>query len=436
MTRKQTCFILLTLLLGLIFSCDNKSSPKRSIIKLTYWPSSNPGEIELARVQLEEWNKAHPRIQVSMKPLPEDRPAEEVILAAIAEGTTPDVCSNIWPGAAPQFIETGGLIAVDRFEDFMDVVGARSPLQMIYSLRHRDGRIYHVPWKGNPIMMQYNVKLLREANIKKPPKSYSEFFEAAQKLTKDINGDGKIDQWAINPNPTGSWWQRFFDFYAFYIAASGGSTLLREGRVDFGNDDAVKVFNFWADGYKHNYFPKFVFTYDPFLQEEVAFHITGPWNIAYTKKNQPAGFQYDVAPIPAPDDYQGPIFTYRDTKNISIFRNSPYPREAWEFVKFLISKENDLRLLRMCSQIPLRKDLLTDPDFMEYCQNNPMIAKYIAQAPFTREADNHPHFKSILEIISQEFEISAIQGKKSPHQAVADAAQKAEMILAEKPDDN
>ena len=431
MTRKLAFFIFSILILGLFFtSCDNKSSSRRSIVKLTYWPSSNPQEIELARVQLEEWNKNHPRIQVSMRPLPDDRPAEEIILAAIVDGSPPDVCSNIWPGAVPLYIEAGGLMAIDKFEDFREVVGSRSPQQMISSLRYQDGHIYQVPWKGNPIMIQFNSKLLREANIKKAPSSYSEFLEAAQQLTKDKDGDGKIDQWAMDPYPTGNWGQRLFDFYPFYIAASGGLTLLRNGVLDIGNNNvAVRVFDFWAEGYKKNYFPKISTPYDAFLKEEVAFHITGPWNISYTEKNKPEGFAYDIIPIPTPDDYSGPVYTYRDSKNISIFKNTSHPREAWEFVKFLINKENDLRLLMSCSQIPLRKDLLTDPEFTEYFQGNPMMEKFVAQAVFTREVDSSPQFMNILEIISQQFMISAIQGKKSSQQAIIDAYQKANEII-------
>lgn len=423
--------------MGLIFcNCEQKKSIKKGSVELTYWSSSNPLEIELAQVQVEEWNLAHPRVQVSLTPLPDDRPAEEIIQAAIENGTTPDVSSNIWPGAVPQFVETGGLVALDMFEDFMKVVGDRTPQQMIYSLRQKDGHIYQVPWKGNPIMMLYNVKLLREANIERPPQRYSEFLEAAKKLTKDKNGDGEIDQWASDINLAGDWWRRYFDFYALYIAASGGRTLLRDGKIDFNNAAAVKVFKFWADGYNQNYFSKIVFTHDVFIEGRIAFRFTGPWNVAVIEKNKPEDFEYDVVPIPVPDDHDGPVFSYRDSKDISIFSNTSYPREAWEFVKFLISKESDLRLLNVCSQIPLRKDLLTDSEFKEYFRKNTIMGKFVAQASNTRAVDSSPYLQEIFEIISQEFFNSVIQRGKSPKQAVADAARRAEKILGKRQDES
>jgi len=40
------------------------------------------------------------------------------------------------------------------------------------------------------------------------------------------------------------WWQRLFDFYPFFIGASGGSTLFRDNEVGFENQAAIDVFAF------------------------------------------------------------------------------------------------------------------------------------------------------------------------------------------------
>src|SRR2546425_7467571 len=43
------------------------------------------------------------------------------------------------------------------------------------------------------------------------------------------------------------WWQRLFDFYPFFIGASGGSTLFRNDDVAFENRAAVDVFAFFQE---------------------------------------------------------------------------------------------------------------------------------------------------------------------------------------------
>ena len=89
----------------------------------------------------------------------------------------------------------------------------------------------------------------------------------------------------------------------------------------------------------------------------------------------------------------------------------------------------------MCSQIPLRKDLLTDSEFKEYFRKNTIMGKFVAQASNTRAVDSSPYLQEIFEIISQEFFNSVIQRGKSPKQAVADAARRAEKILEKRQDE-
>lgn len=411
-----------------VLGCGNETTEKDRGIELIYWPSSNQQEIDLAEYMVKKWNETQSGIRVTMQPLPESRSGEEVLLAAIAGGTTPDICSNIWPGVTGQFVDAGALVAVDQFEDFETFMKNRTPEELVASFRSSDGHIYQVPWKGNPIMMQYNKKLFRESHIEHWPETYSDFMTAAAALTRDLNGDGQSDQWVADPNMRAEWRERLFDFYVFYIVASGGRTLLRDGQVDFDNQEAVRVFQFWAEGYRKGYFPRVSFTGDAFLQGKVAVHITGPWNIAHTEKNKPEGFEYDIAPLPVPDDYQGPRVTYGDYKNIAIFRTTRYPHQAWKFVKFMLGKENDLQLLKICDQLPLRSDLLSDTTFQTYFEDNPMMEKFASLLPHTIGVDDSPYLQEVFEAISQEYEACCIYGKKDPQQAVRDAAKKSSRI--------
>jgi multiple sugar transport system substrate-binding protein len=425
---RRTPLLFLTMAL-IVVGCGRKTSETDGVVKIVYWPSANQQEIDLAKEVVEGWNRAHPEVQVTMQPLPEGRSSEEVLLAAIAGGTTPDICSNIWPGVTSLFVEAGALVALDQFDDFASFMEDRTPKELIDPFRAPDGHIYQVPWKGNPIMMQYNTKLFREADIDRPPKTYAEFIAAAAKLTRDLDGDGQADQWAADLNMRAEWRERLFDFYPFYIAASGGRTLLRDGKVDFNNQDAIRVFQLLGEGYRRGYFPKITFSGDAFLQGKVGMHITGPWNIAHTEKNKPEGFEYGIARLPMPDDYQGSALTYGDYKNMAIFRTTEHPSQAWEFMKFMLSKANDLRLLMVCDQLPLRKNLLSDTTFQAYFHDNPMMAEFAALLPHTVGVDNSPYLQEVFEAIGQEYEASCIYGKKSPSQAVQAAASKSEKIL-------
>ena len=93
----------------------------------------------------------------------------------------------------------------------------------------------------------------------------------------------------------------------------------------------------------------------------------------HAEKFKPEGFEYDFSTIPVPDGFEGPIYTYGDPKNIVIFNTNKDPQYAWEFIKFMISKENDLKLLEITTQLPRRKHLDTDSSYMNYFTMNPKM---------------------------------------------------------------
>ena len=410
-------------------NCGRKSDGNWNRKELTYWPAANPQEIELAKRAAEEWNTHHPEIPVVVQPIPESQSTEEVLLAAIVGKTTPDVCSNIWPGVVGQFVRAKALVALDQFADFDSLVAARLPDGKLEECRYDDGQIYQMPWKTNPIMMEYNVGRLKEAGYDHPPRTFSEYLDMGQKLTRDRTGDGQNDQWMMYVDINVKWWLRYFDFYTFYLAAANGVTLVKSGKVLFDNPAAVEVFRFFRRGFELGIFPKGTFQNDTFLMEQVATHITGPWNIAHVDKFKPAHFTFDYAPIPVPDNHQGPVVTYGDPKNIGIFTTTKHPRQAWAFVKFLVSPQQDLSLLKIASQLPVRKNLLSDSLFGDYFAENPKMVRFANQAQHTRGVDAAPELREIFDAISQEFEACCVLGRRTPEEAIQRAAERAREIL-------
>jgi multiple sugar transport system substrate-binding protein len=410
---------------------EERQSPEAltGAVELTYWPAPNSQEVELADSVVKEWNRLHPDIRVRMQPIPVSQSTEEVLLAAIAGKTTPDVCSNIWPGALHEYTQAGGLIALDRFRDFDSIASTRTPHELLQTFRSTDGHYFQIPWKTNPVMMFYNERLLKEAGVTSVPRTYSEFLAAGRKVSRDTDGDGKIDVWMGERDIRPIWWQRLFDFFPFYIAASNGKTLFTHGSVSFGDKAAAQVFGFFQECYRNRYFPRTFFQGgDPFDLEKKATHFAGPWQVAHLQKFVP-GMKFGVVPLPVPDDHKGPVYTSGDFKNIAIFGNTRHPKEAWEFVKFLISAKHDLLLLEVCNQIPVRGDLLTSPLFAEYFRQNPVMVSFAEQAVYTRGMDSAPDLKEIFDAISQEYEVCAVFGRKSPEQAVLDAVERTRLIV-------
>lgn len=424
--------VLVVLVMSLLFGCNRSSTPAgegEGVIQLTYWSSQNPQERAIARQLVEAWNTENPDVQVTLQPIPAGQSSEEVLLAAIVAGTTPDLCSNIWPGIVNEFIRAQGVLPLDSFPSFDSLMQSRVPADMVERFRASDGRVYQIPWKSNPILMQYNVGMFREAGYEAPPRTYEAFLEAAKKITADLDGDGHYDRWIGYRDIQPIWYQRFFDYYAFYIAASGGETLFDAGDLRLNDAVSNQVFGFFRDLYVDGHFPRTKFQGNAFVRRRIATEFVGPWNIAWLADNAPSDLEYAYAPLPVPADHTGPVYTYGDYKNIAIFANTEHPEAAWRFATYLVTKEADLLLLEQATQIPIRANLVTDSTFAAFFARNPKLIPFAEQVMRTRGVEDVEGFPELLDAIAQQFEAASVYGAHSPEEATRRARERIRVLL-------
>ena len=141
-------------------------------------------------------------------------------------------------------------------------------------------------------------------------------------------------------------------------------------------------------------------------------------------------FQFDYLQPPVPDDHTGPVYTYADPKNIVVFSTCKHPQQAWDFIKTMIDKEGDLQLLQLTGQMPQRKNLDTDNFYSNFFNEHPITKIFAKQVKYVKGVDNCDVIVEVLDIISQEYAACVIYGKKTPEQAVRDAANAVNVLLA------
>lgn len=420
--------IVLFLLSYTFISCSNNKDSRQVIL---YWCSNNNDEIKFAKISTVEWNKNNPNDQVKYQPVPEGRSSEEIILAAVVGNTTPDIYSNMWQGDVEAYAQAGVLVALDTLKGFLDFLRERCDSSVIEEIKSLDGHIYQVPWKINPIMLIYNINLIKDLELSGPPKTYSEFINASKKFQKDFDGDGYVDRWFGYSEVEVTWWQRFFDFYPLYLAASGGAPLVINNQAAFNNEYAIEVFSFLRELYKKNYFSKEKLSarQDPFLAGVTATRFVGPWEIAHAEKFKPEGFEYEYTFMPVPDGHSGPVYTYGDPKNIVIFKTCADPQAAWNYIKTMIDNEGDLRLLELTNQLPRRKNLNSDLFYNNYFKNNPKMKVFAHQSEHVKGTDASPVLKEIFDLLSQQYEACVVYGIKTPREAITDAADAVNLLF-------
>ncbi len=400
-------------------------------IQLVYWTSQNPQERTVADTLVARWNRTHPGVQVVVQPIPAGQSSEEVILASIVAGTTPDVCSNVWPGVLHDLVRAGGVVPLDQMPGFDSLMAARVPPELAERFRSADGRFYQLPWKTNPILMMVNPEMLRQAGVVGIPRTYSEYLAAAALVTRDTDGDGRTDRWMGTRDIRPIWWQRYFDVYPLYVAASGGKTLFdAQGDLAIDERAMTDVLSFFQTLYARGDYPRSTLQGNAFAQRRVATDFTGPWTIGWLAENAP-DLPVDFAPVPVPDGtpLDGPPVTYGDYKNIALFATTEHPQEAWAFARYLVSPEADRLLIETTRQIPIRSGLLDDPELAPFFAAHPAMRRFAEQAAATRGVDAVPDLPETLDAVAQGYE-RTIYGVETPAQAVRSITERIGVLQA------
>jgi multiple sugar transport system substrate-binding protein len=409
------------------FSCDHNSEKNNQLL---FWCSNNPREIEMSAKLTQQWNLQYRSNPIHVQPIPEGQSSEEVILAAVVGRTTPDIYANMWQGNVEMYARAGVLIPLDTLKGFLEFIKERCDSAVIKEITSADGHIYQVPWKVNPIMTIYNKTLFAANNIQDVPKTYDAYLKAAEIFK--VNGQKKGQQQYFGYTEVKAiWYQRLFNFYPLYLAASNGAPLIINNKAAFNNKYAIAVFRFLQTLYKNQYFSKesAAASTDPFVAQTIATKWTGPWEIPYLNQIPNRNFEYDYYVPPVPDDHTGPVYTYADPKNIVMFNSCKQPQVAWEFIKTLVDKNGDLQLLQVTGQLPRRKNLEADPFYNMFFTNNPMLLPFAKQIPFIKGIDNSEVIVEVLDIISQEYEACVVYGKKMPEKAIEDAEKAVNILL-------
>jgi len=411
------------------------SAPSRAAriapITLTYWPAANPPETRLAMRLAAQWNLENPDVQVRVQPLPAGRSTEEVLLAAIVARATPDVSSNVSSALLARLVRAKGVVRLDNRVATAARLQERTSPAMLASIRLPDGGIYAFPWKTNPMMLMYNVDLLKSVGVA-PPRTHSQLLEACRRLTRDTNGDGRADKWGFWATLKTTWFERFYDFYPLYLASSGGRTLVNNGKVVFENEAAVAALDVLRRGFDSGVLPRsnFALGRDPFMDGTVAMKIIGPWFVKELDELKITGLTYDVTPVPSADGSpEGNRFAFADLRSIAIFSTTRHPDEAARFVAYLTSPAADRLLIEEASQLPYRRGLASDRRFTASLRKWPTLATYATYVERTRDIDLDPDVVEMFDLLSEAYEEAAIYGKVPVRQALAKAAGEARDIL-------
>jgi ABC-type glycerol-3-phosphate transport system substrate-binding protein len=356
---------------------------------------------------------------------------EDELMSALAEGRGPDVfvIHHTWlirrfrallPAPEEQW----------PFKEFREAF----PDVVVQDLAP-SGRIYAAPLTVDTLALYYNRDRLNTAGIATPPRTWKEFAQAVQKLTKideygEIRLPGAAFGAARNIN-------RAPDLLSVLImqamaAGEGGSTprqLMsdeRTGTPRFQDSSrAREALRFYTDftnpkllTYTWNL--KQDYSLDSFAEEEAAMMINYSYHRATLRAKNPR-LRFGIAPLPQiSENPRRPRVDYAGYWAWAVSRSTPFPKEAWDFVKSITSAESARLYLERTGNPPARRDLIKR---VINDANVGVFARQALTATSWVQRDNR-----IVDRIFNEVIDEVVRGRIAPEEGIAQIADRIKAI--------
>lgn len=330
----------------------------------------DPDEVPVLDELIANFNKTHPKIEVKAIIVPYEE-YDPKLFSMWAAGTPPDI---FWCAAESGYVDhairdmnftLNSFIAKDKksinLNDFYPAAIEGATFR---------GDIKGLPFAQAYTAVFYNATLFDNAGIKYPTTSWTDktwtwdrMVEIAKKLTKDINGDGRIDQYGLLDTRdlfeiAWAWGGDMFDpdVYKGYPPKKLALDKVKNYNA------LLKALQERADllyKYKVSPTPATLQVIEqmgpPLKTGKVGMVISGDWSIWGA---MPKNYKWGIAAVPYSVPDVKKVCLYTDP--LEIARTSKYVNEAWEFVKYLASPSSQKILMEKTSRISSRQSLRKD----------------------------------------------------------------------------
>ncbi|MFE6400421.1 ABC transporter substrate-binding protein [Streptomyces alboflavus] len=309
-------------------------------VTLKFWHGwSAPGEVKAINASIERFEKLHRNIDVKAIGNVTDETINQALRAG--GGEAPDVVSSFTTNNVGQYCDSGMWVNLDPFMKKTGLDKKKTFPKTLLDYTSYEGNQCALPFLADAFGMYYNKDAFKEAGIAQPPRTMSEFKEAAAKLTERSGKDsykrvGFMPNFRLYQNAPdrlfAQWGPKYFD-------ADGKSNLADEPKTyDYfkTTNELIKAQGGYADLEKFRAtFGEEMSSQNAFLTGKLAMHLDGEWRGLMLDEKK-AKFDWGVAPLPVPDDQADSYGRGFITGTVlGIAHSSKKQNAAWELVRFL-----------------------------------------------------------------------------------------------------
>ncbi|NJL81476.1 MAG: ABC transporter substrate-binding protein [Richelia sp. SM2_1_7] len=420
-------FILLIVCILFTTGCQSSfTSQQNNVTHLTLWQGVNPpSNRDVLQKLVDKFNQNHPYIQVESLYVGQPDQQMPKILAAVVGNAPPDL---LWfnPTIAGQLVELDALVPLDEMLNQSPVKDQIDPT-LFDSMKYQNQNfgqylLLLIMWE-----FFYRPSLFKAAGINKLPVNWEEFRQVAKTLTRDTNGDNKIDQHGIFL-PLGKGEFTVFIWLPFMWSA-GGELAMEAAKVDLvNNQGAISALQLWQDLVKDGSAilsaPERGFETDAFVAGKVAMQVTGPWTLTYINNDIKNG-DFGVFPIPKNESQATSI----GGENLFLFKTTPErEKAAFEFAEYVVSEEFQTEWALGTGYLPTNLKSRQSEKYQAYIEKQPTAQVFLQQAQYGRSRPVFTGYSRVSESIGRAME-AVLLGKSNPKDALKESQQRLDLIF-------
>lgn len=414
---------IISLCLSLLFTsgCQGGERHNTGVTKVTLWHGINPPENrDVFNELVAQFNQTHEDIKVEALYIGQPDAQLPKILAATVSGQPPDM---LWFVAqlTGELVELGALFPLENWLERSPIKAEIDPV--MFDSMQLDERIWSIPFAANNTAIFYRPSLFAEAGITELPENWQELEQAAKQLTKDLNGDGRIDRYGIFLSLGKGEWTVFAWLPFIY---SAGGDLLTGNKPNLVNPGTIEALNFGAnlvkDGVAMLSAPERGYELDNFLSGNAAMQVTGPWTLGQL---QTTDVDYGVFPIPGLETKAAVI----GGENLFVFKTTPEREKAsLKFLEYVLGEEFQTTWALKTGYLPINLKAQQNEEYQKFIRDNPVLNVFLEQMRWARSRPIIPKYTRLSENLGRAIEASLL-GKKTPKEALSESQKRLDLIF-------
>jgi multiple sugar transport system substrate-binding protein len=398
-----------------------------SQIVLDFWNGFTGPDGKTMEALVRKFQEANPDVRVRMQIIPWGTYYDKLTLS-LAFGGAPELFV-LHAARLPEYASFGVLREMSGFYQTEHqapstehrALGEADFAPVSWRATFYEGRQYAMPLDVHPIGLYYNRRLFRDAGIvdgagrPRPPTNWEEFLDAARRMTRDLDGDGRPDHWGFVFTYQRTNW--------FTIASQYGARILTaDGRAPAldAPENVAALERMRELIYTHHVAPKpeGIDAWLQFRQGKVGMVMEGIYMLASLEEQKHLDFAGAPAPQfgPRPGAWAGSHLLCQAAEI-----TPEAERAGWRLMRFL--SDHSLEWSKG-GQIPTRRDVLRSREFAAL----PVQWQFARQLPYVVYEPSTPKLNAIFPFVDPAIEATLLN-LQTPQAAMRDASRRIRQVL-------